>query len=146
MQESWKMVEKILVLGLSKSGISAAKLGINLGYDVYITESKKDINELQVKELQNLGIKVEYGQHSKEFIEGSAFAITSPGIPPKSELFQRIQEKNIPIISEIEFAYLNSDTPFIAITGTNGKTTTTALVSHILSQNYLHRVIFRMLL
>ena len=130
------MAEKILVLGLSKSGMSAAKLGINLGYDVYLTESKKEVNELQVKELQNLGIKVECGQHSKEFIEGASFAITSPGIPPKSELFKRIQEKNIPIISEIEFAYLNSDTPFIAITGTNGKTTTTALVSHILSQNY----------
>ena len=62
------MSEKILILGLSKSGIAAAKLGINLGYDVFITESKKEVNKIQVKELENLGIKVEYGSHSEEFI------------------------------------------------------------------------------
>ena len=130
------MAEKILVLGLSKSGISAAKLGINLGYDVYLTEGKADVNELQVKELENLGIKVEFSEHSDNFIEGAEFVITSPGIPPKSDVFKRIQKRNIPIISEVEFAYLNSDTPFVAITGTNGKTTTTALVSHLLGKAF----------
>ena len=130
------MVEKILVLGLSKSGISAAKLAKNLGYEVYLTEGKSEVNLEQVVELQNLGIKVEYGSHSDEFINGSKLVITSPGIPPKSEIFKRIQEKNISIISEIEFAYKNTQSPFIAITGTNGKTTTTALVSHILNDNF----------
>ncbi len=130
------MAEKILVLGLSKSGVSAAKLGKNLGYDVYLTEGKNEVNEIQVKELQNLGINVEFGGHSDEFIEKADFVVTSPGIPPKSDIFKRIREKDIPIISEVEFAYLNSDTPFIAITGTNGKTTTTALVSHLLNQCY----------
>ena len=130
------MTEKILVLGLSKSGIAAAKLATNLGYEVYISEGKDNINEIQVKELQNLGIKVEFGGHSDKFIENTDFVITSPGIPPKSEIFNRIQKKDIPIISEVEFAYQNSDTPFIAITGTNGKTTTTALVSHLLGQAY----------
>ena len=129
-------MEKILILGLSKSGIAAAKLGVSLGYDVYLTESKAEVNEMQVKELENLGVKVEYGKHSKEFVNGASFAITSPGIPPKSEIFKMIQEQNIPIISEIEFAYLNSDVPFVAITGTNGKTTTTSLVSHLLSQSF----------
>ena len=129
------MAEKILVLGLSKSGIAAAKLAINLGYDVYLTESKKEVNELQVKDLRNLGVKVEYGSHSEEFINNANFVITSPGIPPKSEIFKRIQKKNIPIISEIEFAYLNSDTPFVAITGTNGKTTTTTLLKKIAEEN-----------
>ena len=52
------MSEKILVLGLSKSGIAAAKLGINLGYDVYLSEGKSEVNEIQVQELKNLGIKV----------------------------------------------------------------------------------------
>ncbi len=129
-------MEKVLVLGLSKSGISAAKFLVNNGFDVYLTESKKEVNEIQVKELQNLGINVEYGSHSDKFIEGASFAVTSPGIPPKSEIFKRLNEKNIPIISEVELAYRYSDTPFIAITGTNGKTTTTALVSHILSKNF----------
>ena len=130
------MSEKILVLGLSKSGIAAAKLGINLGYDVYLSEGKSEVNEIQVQELKNLGIKVEFGSHSDKFIEGASFVITSPGIPPKSDIFKRIQAQNIPIISEIEFAYQNSDVPFVVITGTNGKTTTTALVSHLLSQGF----------
>ena len=130
------MSEKILVLGLSKSGISAAKLAKSLDYDVYLSEGKAEVNNEQVLQLQNLGIKVEYGFHSDDFILGSKFVITSPGIPPKSEIFKRIKEKNIPIISEVEFAYKNTKTPFVAITGTNGKTTTTALVSHILSKNF----------
>lgn len=130
------MAEKVLILGLSKSGISAAKYLIDKGYSVYLTESKNDVDTEQVKELENLGIKVEYGSHSDEFINGSAFAVTSPGIPPKSEIFRRLQEKGIKIISEVELAYLNTNIPFIAITGTNGKTTTTALVSHILSKKF----------
>lgn len=130
------MSEKVLILGLSKSGIAAAKYLVENDFDVYITESKSEVNEIQVKELENLGIKVEYGSHSDEFIEGASFVVTSPGIPPKSEIFKRIQKKGIRIISEVELAYLESDTPFISITGTNGKTTTTALVSHILSAGY----------
>ena len=135
------MSEKVLILGLSKSGISAAKFLAGKGYDVYLTESKRveEVREEyrpQIKELEALGVKVECGGHSEEFIEGSSFAVTSPGIPPKSEIFKRLNEKNIKIISEIELAYLNTDIPFIAITGTNGKTTTTALVSHILSKKF----------
>ena len=125
------MAEKVLILGLSKSGISAAKFGVNKGYDIYLTESKKEVDLEQVKELEALGVKVEYGSHSDEFINGSSFAITSPGIPPKSEIFRRLQEKGIKIISEVEFAYLNTAIPFIAITGTNGKTTTTLLLNKI---------------
>ena len=153
------MSEKVLILGLSKSGIAAAKFAASKGYDVYITESKgvneagrldnpatpqgiKGVNDIreeyrqQVEELKSLGIKIECGLHSEKFISGSSFAVTSPGIPPKSEIFRRLNEKNIKIISEVEFAYLNTKTPFIAITGTNGKTTTTALVSHILSKKF----------
>lgn len=135
------MSEKVLILGLSKSGAAAAKFARKKGYDVYITESKeidkiKDELKPHVQELKDMGIKIECGHHSEEFISGASFAITSPGIPPKSEIFKRLNEKNIKIISEIEFAYLNTKIPFIVITGTNGKTTTTALVSHILSKDF----------
>ncbi len=129
-------MEKVLVLGLSKSGIAAAKFLKQKGYNVYLTEYKSKVDIEKVKELEELGINVEYGSHSDEFIENSSYVITSPGIPPKSDIIQRIQSKNIPIIPEIELAYLNTDIPFIAITGTNGKTTTTSLVSHILSKNF----------
>lgn len=130
--------KKVLILGLSKSGISAAKYLNNHGAEVFITElrEKKDSDIKQIEELNSLGIKVEMGGHSEEFINDSYCAVTSPGIPPHSEIFKKLKEKNIQIISEIELAYQQSPKPFIAITGTNGKTTTTALVSHILSQEY----------
>ena len=135
------MREKVLILGLSNSGIAAAECAVNKGYDVYITESKSigDIREeyrSRLEDLESKGIKIETGGHSEKFIVGAKFAVTSPGIPPKSDIFRRLNEKGIKIISEIEFAYINTKTPFIAITGTNGKTTTTSLVSHILSQKF----------
>ena len=135
------MKNKVLVLGLSKSGLAAAKLALNKGFDVYITEFKpadeirEELKPL-IEEVKAEGAEIECGGHSNDFINGASFAITSPGIPPKSEIIQKLREKNIKIISEIEFAYLNTKTPFIAITGTNGKTTTTSLVSHILSKRF----------
>lgn len=133
-------MEKVLILGLSKSGIAAGvylmKHNTPLKYEVYLTESKSDVDLGKVKELEDLGIHVEYGGHTDKFIDGASFAVTSPGIPPKSEIIQKLVSKNIPIISEVEFAYRHTETPFVAITGTNGKTTTTALISHILSGRF----------
>lgn len=130
-------MKKVLILGLSKSGISAAKYLAGEGcYKVFLTESKNEVDEEQVEELKAIGINVEFGGHSEAFIEGADFAVTSPGIPPRSEIFQKLSSKNIPIISEVELAYRNTKTPFIAITGTNGKTTTTALVSHLLEKGF----------
>ena len=130
--------KKVLILGLSKSGVAAAKYLSEKGADCFITESKplqnKDI-EL-VKELEKEGIRIETGGHSDEFIDDSYIAITSPGIPPKSEIFSRLKEKNITVIGEVELAYLEANAPFIAITGTNGKTTTTYLTSHILNSEF----------
>lgn len=130
--------KKVLILGFSKSGISAAKHLNKHGANVFITElrEQKQEDKDKIKELTELGINIEMGGHSQEFIKDSYIAVTSPGIPPKSEIYQKVLSENIPIISEIELAYRESTKPFIAITGTNGKTTTTALVSHILSQKY----------
>lgn len=130
--------KKVIILGLSKSGISAAKYLNTHGADVFITELRnaKDDDIKVIEELTATGIQVEMGGHSDEFIKDSYIAITSPGIPPTSEIFKRLEQENIQVISEIELAYKESRKPFIAITGTNGKTTTTALVSHILSEDY----------
>lgn len=129
---------KVLILGLSKSGISAAKYLAGQGADVFITElrNQKQEDDSVLIELKDLGISIEMGGHSDEFIKGSCTAVTSPGIPPHSEIFKRVQAENIPIISEVELAYQESSKPFIAITGTNGKTTTTALTAHILNEEY----------
>ena len=129
--------KKVLVLGLSKSGIAAAKFAKKHGADVYLTESNDITNKEQsdkAKALEDLGIHVEYGHHSDEFIKKSDLAVTSPGIPPRSEIIRRVRAEQIPVISELELAYRECDIPFIIITGTNGKTTTTALTQHILSQ------------
>lgn len=128
--------KKVLVLGLSKSGIAAAKLAKKHGAVVYLTEGKDVTSEnlYKVEELKNLGINVEYGAHSDEFINNADLVVTSPGIPPHSEIIQRIRKLNIPVISELELAYRECDIPFIIITGTNGKTTTTALTEHILAR------------
>jgi UDP-N-acetylmuramoylalanine--D-glutamate ligase len=130
--------KKVLILGLSKSGAAAARYLSEQGADCYVTEFSPltDKNNELYQELLNEGINVETGQHSEEFINDSYIAITSPGIPPKSDIFQRLKEKNIPVIGEVELAYLEANSPFIAITGTNGKTTTTMLTSHILSSEY----------
>lgn len=130
--------KKVLILGLSKSGAAAAKYLNSKGADCYITEKKplaqKDA-EL-VKELNSLGIKTEFEHHSDEFMDDVYLAVTSPGIPPSSELMQKLAEKNIEVVSEIELAYLETQTPFVAITGTNGKTTTTELTNFILNKEY----------
>ena len=128
--------KKVLVLGLSKSGIAAAKLAKKHGAVVYLTEGKDVTSEnlYKVEELKNFGINVEYGAHSDEFINQADLVVTSPGIPPHSEIIQRIRKQNIPVISELELAYRECDIPFIIITGTNGKTTTTALTEHILAR------------
>ena len=130
--------KKVLILGFSKSGISAAKYLNNVGANVYITEyrDKKTEDDESLKKLENIGIQVEFGGHSNEFIKDAYIAVTSPGIPPRAEIMQKLSEAHIPVISEIELAFTQTQTPFIALTGTNGKTTTTALTAHILSSEF----------
>lgn len=129
--------KKVLVLGLSKSGIAAAKFAKKHGADVYLTEYN-DVNTKEksddVKALEDSGIHVEYGGHTDKFIQKSDIAVTSPGISPHSEIIKRVRAEQIPVISELELAYRECDIPFIIITGTNGKTTTTSLTQHILSK------------
>ena len=129
---------KVLVLGFSKSGIAAAKYLSRHGADVYITEYREQKPEdfEQLNELEAEGIKVEFGGHSDDFIKESYLAVTSPGIPPHSEIMKRLRDEKIKVISEIELAASQTGKPFVAITGTNGKTTTTALTAHILSSEY----------
>lgn len=130
--------KKVLILGLSKSGIAAAKYLNKKGANVFITELREQTpeDEKNILELEALGIKIETGAHSDKFIENSSIAVCSPGIPPKSEIFSKLKERKIHVISEVELAFEETSKPFVAITGTNGKTTTTALTSHILNSEY----------
>lgn len=131
--------DKVLVLGLSKSGIAAAKLAKTRGKNVFLSEGRQIDEEglKKVSDLKSLGINVEYGGHSDNFIKDTKLVITSPGIAPHSEILARIRQLNpeVRIISELQFAFdevKGNNKKFIVITGTNGKTTTTSLIEHIL--------------
>ena len=130
--------KKVLVIGLSKSGIAAAKFLNRHGAEVYLTEynQAKPSDENNINELRSLGIQVETGGHSDEFINDCYLAVTSPSVPLDSEIMVKLKERKIHVISEVELAYSQTLKPFIAITGTNGKTTTTALTAHILNSEY----------
>lgn len=130
--------KKICILGLSKSGISAAKhLCQKDGTSVVISEKREEKEEDKevVKELLPLGIKVEMGDNKEQTIQDSDLIVVSPGISPEAPVYGLIRKYNKPFISEIDVAYLEAqDKTFIAITGTNGKTTTTKLVAQILQE------------
>ncbi len=134
MRRKWTGLN-VTVLGLSLSGTAAAKYLSDKGADVIISESRQatdeDINT--ISELEKIGIKVETGGNREETILNSDIIVTSPGIPPHSEVIKLIKNHKISLISEIELAFRESEKPFIAITGTNGKTTVTKLISEILS-------------
>uniref|UniRef100_UPI003DA2BB26 UDP-N-acetylmuramoyl-L-alanine--D-glutamate ligase n=1 Tax=Tetragenococcus halophilus TaxID=51669 RepID=UPI003DA2BB26 len=126
--------KKILVLGLAKSGVSAAKLLHDLGALVTVNDGKPFEENPEAQDLLTLGIKVICGSHPIELLDEDFFMmVKNPGIPYSHPLVKKAQEKGIPIITEIELAYQISEAPTIAITGTNGKTTTTTMIEHILN-------------
>jgi len=127
------MSERIVILGAGESGTGAALLAKAKGYDVFVSE-KGAIQAKYSKQLKESGIDFEQGMHSEEKILEATTIIKSPGIPGSIALLQKAIKRGINIIDEIEFASRNTDAKIIAITGTNGKTTTTLLTYHLLKQ------------
>jgi len=121
----------VVILGAGESGVGAALLAMQKGYDVFVSDAGI-ISEKYKIELTQHNISFEEGIHTEEKILNADEIIKSPGIPENSNIIKKIRAKNIPIISEIEFAFRHTgDSEIIAITGSNGKTTTTALAYHI---------------
>ncbi|RBR34530.1 UDP-N-acetylmuramoylalanine-D-glutamate ligase [Enterococcus cecorum] len=128
--------EKVLVLGLAKSGVSAAKLLHGLGALVTVNDGKPFNENPQAQELLEAGITVITGSHPIELVdEGFSLMVKNPGIPYTHPMVARALELHIPVITEVELAYLISEAPIIGITGTNGKTTTTTMIATILNEN-----------
>jgi UDP-N-acetylmuramoylalanine--D-glutamate ligase len=124
----------MVILGAGESGVGAAILAQQQGYEVFVSDGGT-IKENFKQELQQSNIDFEEQQHTEEKILNATEVMKSPGIPEKNELVKKIRYKGIPIISEIELAYrYKGNSKIIAITGTNGKTTTTALTYHICKQ------------
>ena len=123
----------MVILGSGESGVGSAVLAKQKGYDVFISD-KGLIKEKYKKQLIEEHIVFEEGAHTEEKILNADEVIKSPGIPDKAELVQKLLAKNIPVISEIEFAGRYTQAKKICITGSNGKTTTTLLTYHILKK------------
>lgn len=123
--------KRIVVLGAAESGIGAAILAQKKGFDVFVSDF--GIVKPKYKEtLDNYGLDFEEGQHTEDLILNADEVIKSPGIAEKTPIVKKIRELGIPIISEIEFAGRYTDAKKICITGSNGKTTTTTLLYHML--------------
>lgn len=127
--------KKILVLGLAKSGVTAASLLHKLGAFVTVNDKKPLSENPAAQGLLEQGIKVICGEHPIELLdEGFELIVKNPGIPYNNPMIAGAVEKGIPVITEVELAYQIAEAPFVGITGTNGKTTTTTLVFEMLKK------------
>jgi len=125
------MRHRLVILGGGESGVGAAILGKKEGYEIFVSDGAA-IKEKYKQELFDNGIDFEEGQHTAERILNADEIMKSPGIPEKNEMVKQVRAKGIPVISEIELAYrFKGNSKIVAITGSNGKSTTTALIYHI---------------
>lgn len=125
------MSERVVILGAGESGTGAALLAKAKGFDVFVSD-QGSIKEKYKTELRSESISYEEGFHSTNLIVSATLIIKSPGIPDKAEIIKLAKSKGIEIIDELEFAFRYLKGKVIAITGTNGKTTTTLLTYHLL--------------
>ncbi|MGQ0739065.1 MAG: Mur ligase family protein, partial [Bacteroidota bacterium] len=125
------MAKRFVILGGGESGVGAALLAKKQGYEVFVSDGSSLKDEYR-NELQQAGIAYEEEQHTESKILDADEVMKSPGIPEKAEIVKKIRVKGIDIISEVELAYrFKGSSKIVAITGSNGKTTTTALIYHI---------------
>ena len=125
------MAKKLVILGAGESGVGTALLAKQKGYEVFVSDGGAIKANFQ-KELEEASIDFESGTHNVERILAADEVMKSPGIPEKNEMVKAIRAKGIPVISEIEFGYrYKGNSKIAAITGSNGKTTTTSLLYHI---------------
>ena len=125
------MKKRLVILGGGESGVGAALLAQQQGYDVFLSDGG-NLKDHYRTELQQHQIPFEEGQHSVEKILSADEIVKSPGIGEKNAMVKQIRQKGISVISEIELAFrYKGDSKIVAITGSNGKTTTTALIYHI---------------
>jgi UDP-N-acetylmuramoylalanine--D-glutamate ligase len=128
---------RLVVLGGGESGIGTAILGKQKGYEVFVTDIGK-VKEKYKNVLEHFEIDWEEETHTEAKILNADLVMKSPGIPDKMPLIVQLKEKGVPVISEIEFASKYTDATIVAITGSNGKTTTTMLTNHIFKEGELH--------
>ena len=125
------MARRFVILGGGESGVGAALLAKQKGFEVFVSDGSS-LKDEHRNELKTAGISFEEGGHDEARILTADEIMKSPGIPESSSLIRKVREKGIPVISEVELAYrFKGESKIVAITGSNGKTTTTALMQHI---------------
>lgn len=132
-----KQFEKknVVVLGLAKSGYNAALLLHKIGANVIVNDGKTPEDMTDSLHLQQLGIKVITGNHPENLLNDSVdYLVKNPGIPYENKMVQKAIDLNIPVLTDVELAYLVSQAPIVSITGSNGKTTTTTLIAEMLKK------------
>lgn len=127
------MKKRLVILGGGESGAGTAVLAKQKGYEVFLSD-KGILKEKYAQELVEHGVAFEQGFHTESEILNADEVVKSPGIPNNSPLILSLEAKGIPVLSELEFAARYTNAKIIAITGSNGKTTTTLLTYHILKQ------------
>jgi UDP-N-acetylmuramoylalanine--D-glutamate ligase len=124
-------MQKLVILGGGESGVGSAVLGKVKGYDVFLSDGGT-LKPKYIEELERHGIAYEHGGHTEERVMKADLIMKSPGIPGDKGVVLSVREKGIPVISEMELAYrYKGESKIIGITGTNGKTTTTAMTYHL---------------
>ena len=126
-------MKRIVILGAGESGAGAAILAAKQGFDVFVSDFGEIKHQYKLL-LDKHHIRWEEKQHTESLILNADEVIKSPGIPDKAPMVKALREKKIPVISEIEFAGRYTKAKMICITGSNGKTTTTMLIYHILKE------------
>ncbi len=126
---------QVAIVGLGASGRAAARLALEHGGEVYVSDLRVDPQAAVAgAELESLGARVELGAHDEPRIASADTVVVSPGIPPDAPVLRALVARNVRWISEPEFAFRFLTRPLIAVTGTNGKTTTAALTAHLLDE------------
>ncbi len=124
---------RLVVLGAAESGVGAAVLAQQKGYDVFVSDMG-NIRDNYKAELDRRGIAWEEGRHTPVLLLNADEIVKSPGIPDTAPMVLQLKAKSVPVISEIEFAARYTTSKMVCITGSNGKTTTTSLIYHILKK------------
>ena len=127
--------ERVAVIGLGASGIAAARLALAKGGDVYVSDSSTEASaSARAAGLRSAGAVVELGRHDLDRVARAGVVVVSPGIPPDAPVLRALRARGVRWISEPELAVRFYSGQLIAVTGTNGKTTTTLLIGHLLRE------------
>ena len=132
--------KQITVLGAARSGIAAARLLAEKGARIFISEQAAKSHLVEDVALQALGIETEFGGHTSKIYDSDLWVV-SPGIPMSSPIIQSAGKKNIPVYGELEVASWYCRSPIVAVTGSNGKSTVTALLGEVMKNANIHCVV-----